>query len=228
MITIENLNFKIKNKAILEDINIKINSGEKVAIVGGNGAGKTTLVESILNINTKYTGNIKFDFEYKDSPLEKIGVQFQDSNYPVGLSVRDIIEFFSEKGKVVDKAFQKQLIDKFEMNDFLDKDSSKISGGQAQKLNVLLSLISKPKILVMDELTTGLDVFSRNSITAVVEEYIKKNKATLILVTHTASEIERFIDRVIVLKQGKIIDKLDKTKIIKDYKNVGNFLNQLH
>ena len=227
MIEIKNLNFKKKNNQILKNINLLIKTGEKVAIVGANGAGKTTLVESILNINKKWNGEIIFDFKYDKSPLEKIGVQFQDSNYPEGLSVREIIDFFKSKSLKIDHSFVDKMINEFKVNEFIDIDSSKISGGQAQKLNVLLALLSKPDILFMDELTTGLDVSSRSVITNFVSKYIASKEKTLILVTHTPGEIERFIDRVIVLKNGEISQDVKTKDIIKKYLSIELFLNQL-
>ena len=227
MIKVSNLSFKIKDKQILEDISFSIKEGEKIAIVGGNGAGKTTLIESMLQLNKSYTGEVKYDFEYNKSPLEKVGVQFQDSMFPQGLTVRDVIEYFSKKGKDVDVEFEKTLIKTMGIDQYIDVDSSKISGGQAQKLNVLLALIAKPKLLFMDELTTGLDVSSRSIITNEVERYLEENNATLLLVTHTAGEIERFIDRVLVLEKGKLINDLSVEEIIKEYKNVELFLLSL-
>ncbi|MCK5866765.1 MAG: ABC transporter ATP-binding protein [Mycoplasmataceae bacterium] len=227
MIKVSNLSFKIKDKQILKDISFAIKDGERIAIVGGNGAGKTTLVESMLQLNKSYTGEVKYDFDYKKSPLEKVGVQFQDSIFPAGLTVRDIIEYFSKKGKDVDVEFQNELIKTMGIDQYIDVDSSKISGGQAQKLNVLLALIAKPKLLFMDELTTGLDVCSRSTITNEVEKYLRKNKATLLLVTHTAGEIERFIDRVLVLEKGKLVNDLSVKEIVKEHKSVEEFLLSL-
>ena len=224
MIKISNLSFNIKGKQILDNISFSIKDGERVAIVGGNGAGKTTLVAYILQLNKSYTGDVEYDFEYKKSPLEKVGVQFQDSVFPAGLTVRDIIEYFSKRGKDVDVKFEKVLIKKMGIDEYIDVDSSKLSGGQSQKLNVLLALISKPKLLFMDELTTGLDVSSRSTITNEVEKYLKDNKATLLLVTHTAGEIERFIDRVLVLEKGKLVSDLKVKDIIKKHKNIEKFL----
>ncbi|MCK5807273.1 MAG: ABC transporter ATP-binding protein [Mycoplasmataceae bacterium] len=227
MIKVTKLSFKIKDKQILKDISFSIKDGEKIAIVGGNGAGKTTLIESMLQLNKSYTGKVEYDFEYKKSPLEKVGVQFQDSIFPQGLSVRDVIDYFSKKGKNIDVTFEKELIKTMGIDKYIDVDSSKISGGQAQKLNVLLALIAKPKLLFMDELTTGLDVSSRSVITNEVEKYLKENKATLLLVTHTAGEIERFIDRVLVLEKGTLVNDLSVKEIIKKHKSVEEFLLKL-
>ena len=227
MIKVTNMNFAVNNKPILKDISFNIKDGEHVAIVGGNGAGKTTIIESILGLNSKYSGKVEFNFDYQKSPLEKIGVQFQDSNYPIGLSTQEIIDFFIKKGNIKDTKFVNDLIDEFKINEFIHKDASKISGGQAQKLNVLLSLMTKPKVLFMDELSTGLDVFSRNIITKIVKNYIDKNQATLLLVTHIASEIETFADRVLVIERGKLINDFSKKEILTKYKSINLFLNSL-
>ena len=227
MIDVKDLSVQIGSKHILKDINITIKEGERVALVGANGAGKTSLVEVIIGLNKNYSGKINFNFKYDKSPLEKIGVQFQDALYPNGLSVGDVVEFFIEKTDTPDLELVEMMKRDFGISEFWDAKSSKISGGQAQKINILLALLNKPKVLFLDELTTGLDVHSKGELVNFIETYIKTKKITLILVTHTAGEIERFIDRVIVLSKGQVINKISTKDIKKKYKNIEEFLYSL-
>ncbi len=227
MIKITNLNRVVKDNYILTDINLTFKAGEKVAIVGGNGAGKTSLIETIIGIAAKSSGTVEFDYKFQKSPLEIVGVQFQDSNFPPGLKVNEIINFFLAKALHKNEALVKKLIKAFKIDDFLDFDGSKISGGQAQKVNVLLALLNKPKIIILDELTTGLDVFAQSTIVDEVEKYINKEKATMLLVSHNATEIERLATRVVLLDKGKVTFDGKVTDIIKKHKSVANFLKKL-
>ena len=91
------------------------------------------------------------------------------------------------------------------MEKFMDTDGSQISGGEAQKLNILLALINNPKIIFLDELTTGLDVVSKNIILNFIDRYIREHKdLTLIIITHMPSEIEKFCNKIIFMKNGEI------------------------
>ncbi len=205
MIKITKLNRTIKHNHILKDIDLEINKGDRIALIGGNGAGKTTLIETILGIQPYDRGAINYRFDYSYSPLEKIGIQFQDANYPRGLTVKRIIEFFKEKSIAPNHKLIERFIKELEMDKFMDTDGSQISGGEAQKLNILLALINNPEIIILDELTTGLDVVAKNSILGFIQEYIEEHKdLTLVLITHTPSEITRFCNKVVLMKDGRI------------------------
>lgn len=228
MIEITKLNKIVKHKPILRNINLEIKDGERVALIGSNGSGKTTLIETILNIQKKTSGKVDFKFEYQHSPTEKMGVQFQDANFPVGLTTKRLIEFFKLKALNRDEKYIEKLIDKFGVKEFLETDASKLSGGQAQKLNILLALINKPQILILDELTTGLDVSARNIIRAEVMDYINENKdLTLILITHIPAEIEEFCNRIVRMENGKIVEDFKVKDLTKKHKTVSDYMDTI-
>ena len=113
----------------------------------------------MVGLNKPTKGDIKFNYEYKSSHLEKIGIQFQDSSYPAGLSVKNIIDFVVEVFNVKsDKDEINSLIKIFGISEFYKKRATSLSGGQLQRLNALLAIIQKPKVLFLDELSTGLDI----------------------------------------------------------------------
>jgi len=224
MIKIKNLNKKIGKKQILKDINLEINEGDRIALIGGNGAGKTTLIETILGIQSPDSGTISYTFEYSHSPLEQIGVQFQDANYPYGLTVRRIIDFFKEKAISPDIELIDRFIKELEMDKFIDTDGSQISGGEAQKLNILLALINKPKIIFLDELTTGLDIVSRNIILEFIERYIKERaNSTMVIITHMPNEIKKFCNKIVLMKNGRI----EWVYSLKDLKNNNTSIDEV-
>ena len=227
MIDIKDLTLKYKDKYILDKINIKINKGDRIALVGGNGAGKTTLIEIMLGIQKPTSGKVSFNFDYKTTPLERIGVQFQDAKFPLGLTVKNLIAFFEEKALSVNKKVLEKFRKELGIDEFSERDAALISGGQAQKLNVLLSLINNPEILVLDELTTGLDIYAKSQILKIVQEYLKGTNKTLILVTHSKTEVEEFANRVILLKNGKKLIDENKSALVKKYKKISNVLDHI-
>lgn len=229
MIKITDLTLTIKGgRNLLDHVNLNINAGDRIAIVGGNGAGKTTLVETIIGIKKKTSGNIVFDFDYQKSPLEKVGVQFQESNFPLGLATGQIIEFFIEKTKSPNKKLIDKLIEEFGINDFYYTDASKLSGGQAQKLNVILALTNSPRLVILDELTTGLDVVAKTLISKAIKEYLESDKEiSMLLVSHTEHEIRALANRIIVMSHGKLIKDTTPSEVLKEYATIGDFLSTL-
>ncbi|MGL5308443.1 MAG: ATP-binding cassette domain-containing protein, partial [Metamycoplasmataceae bacterium] len=133
---------KMKNlKTVLHDVSFKIREGESIGILGANGAGKTTLVEILAGLNKQTSGDVKYLFDYNKSYLEEVGIQFQDSSYPPGLSVKEIISFIIEiYGAKIEKNELNALIQIFGINEFYRKNASSLSGGQQQRLNALLAL----------------------------------------------------------------------------------------
>ena len=178
LIKIENLTkvFKTKltTKTVLDNINLVIRQNDKIALLGVNGAGKTTFLEIISGVQPKTSGYISYGYEYKDSPYEKIGIQFQISHYPHGLTVNDLIKFLSHINKKikVKENVVSETIDMFGLSPLLYKEANSLSGGQKQRLNILLALINQPKFLLLDELTTGLDVNSQKTVISYLSKFL--------------------------------------------------------
>ena len=227
IIQIKNITKKFNDFVALNNVSIDINKSEKIALIGANGAGKTTLIEIILKIIKPTSGNILMNFDYKSSPLEKIGVQFQDSTYPNDLTVSEIIEFFIDvSNNKIDQNSLNKMVSAFEIQSFITKNASLLSGGQKQKLSVFLALVSNPEIIFLDELTTGLDIRVSKSITKFIKEYIESNNTTMILVSHNPFEIEKLCNRIIALKDGKIVHDEPIKEINKKYDNLNIFMEK--
>ncbi|MBP5783919.1 ABC transporter ATP-binding protein [bacterium] len=179
LIAIKNLCMVFKRKNVgkvyaVNNISFDINYLENLAFIGANGAGKTTTVEIIAGINKPTSGTIDYNFKYKKSFQEQIGIQFQDSSYPRGITVKNVIEFMRDaqgvdKERMSDEEFD-ELLDIFKIKEFYNLGASKLSGGQQQRLNVLLSLMHKPKVIFLDELATGLDIQIRHKL----EEFVQQ------------------------------------------------------
>ena len=210
-ITFENICFTYQNLPILKDINLRINAKEKVAIVGTSGAGKSSLVNLIPRFYEPSQGLLKIgSFEVKEYDLEQLrkNVKIVRQNDPLfNMSVKENImlgDEFSEEE--FNKAVKKAKVDKF--IDLLDEGydtvvgerGSKLSDGQRQRVAIARALIRKPKILILDEATSGVDSQTEEEIFEELKEY----DMTLIIISHRLSTIRK-ADKVVVLKDGEII-----------------------
>ena len=229
MIKIESGNLFFKKFHALNNISLEIKKGEKVAFIGHNGAGKSTLLDIIIGVKKLSNGTITYDIPNKKTIKDISGVQFQDHNFPSGIKVKHLLSFYLNifKMKKTDAYVQKLLMD-FQLHKHQNVVIKKLSGGQKQKLNILIAFLNKPKVLMLDEVLTGLDVTSQNNVIKSIMLKVKNNKnLTLIIVSHNAKEIEYLADRIIVLKYGDIIKDAQITDVIKEYKSLDNYLNTL-
>lgn len=210
---------------VLKNITFSINEGENVAILGGNGAGKTTLVEILAGLNKPTSGSVDIEYEYDNSYLEKIGIQFQDSSYPPGISVKNVIDFMIDVYKInVTKEEIKSLLKIFAIDKFYLRRASSLSGGEQQRLNAFIAIIHKPKIIFLDELSTGLDISIRTRIKEFIKEYAKENNMTITLVSHDMGEIEYLCERIIFLKNGEIYSDVHINDIKEHFQSLENFV----
>ncbi len=195
---------KYGNKAVLDHVSFCVEEGECLGILGHNGAGKTTLIETMLGLKKADQGQV-FLFDHnmikRDQQLfEKIGVQLQHSAYQSKIKVHELCQ---ERAVL----YQKDIDEDCLLTDFglLDKKNQMVeslSGGEKQKLSILLAVMHEPELIFLDELTTGLDVVARREIWKYLLE-LKKNKKSLILTSHYMDEVEALCDRILLLKEGK-------------------------
>lgn len=219
---------KFGHKVANDHISFKIFKGERVGIIGANGAGKTTLVEQIIGTSKPSSGTITYGFDYKKTPQEKMGMQFQTSSYPEGLSVKDVIDFSLDiYGSNIKQKDLDELLKIFQIYDFYKAKAKGLSGGQQQKLNVLLAIVHNPELVILDEISTGLDILAREEIVGYVDKITRSKKMTTILISHHMSEIETLCDRVIILSQGKIKAEDTIANIKKDHGSLGEFMKQI-
>lgn len=217
--------FGVGDKKIiaLNNVSFTLYENENVALLGANGAGKTTMIEIIAGINKQNSGEINYLFEYKNNFQEKIGIQFQDSQYPKGLKIKDILKFIIDVYDIdLNSKELEKIVESFGLKEFYNKKAKSLSGGQQQRLNILLALIHKPKIVILDELSTGLDISVRSKIINFIIEYCKKFKIQIILISHNMDEVEQIANRILIMQRGKLKVDLSKKDVIKKYKKVQN------
>lgn len=212
IITVENLKKRYREVEAVKGISFAIEEAEIFGIVGPNGAGKTTTIEIMEGFRKKDEGYVRvdgFDPEEGRKELKEImGVQLQKTAIFQSLKVEEAINLFSSLYKKT--ADIKKLLEIFSLNEKKKQFVKNLSGGEHQRLAVALAFVNDPKILFLDEPTTGMDPNARRDMWAVIEDSQKKGK-TVVLTTHYMEEAEALCDRVAIIDKGKII-ALDRPK----------------
>lgn len=240
IIEVKNLHKKYGDFAAVKGISFDVLEGEIFGLLGPNGAGKSTTLEIIETLRSKTSGQVIVDgYNLDDSPNEIkkiIGVQLQTSGYYPSLSLLELIGLFA--GLYNEEIEPMGLLDKVNLRDKAKAKFKELSGGQKQRFSIATTLINKPKIIFLDEPTTGLDPQARRNLWDLIRE-IRSQGTTVILTTHYMDEAEVLCDRVAIIDSGKIIalntpDKLidelvangfEKTKEVKQANLEDVFIN---
>ena len=210
------LNYKNYNTSVevIKGIDLKINSGEKVAVVGKSGSGKTSIIMLMAGLEQPTSGEIIFDQqpistfnedELADIRKKKIGIVFQSfyliPNYTALENVSLILEING-----IDNSKQKaeELLVQFGLKDRLHHFPTQLSGGEQQRVAIARSMVVKPKLILADEPTGNLDSENSQMISNLLFEYANKNQSSLVLVTHDLKFAEK-CDRIIKIEDGTIV-----------------------
>lgn len=210
IIQIDHLNKSFRDINAVQDLSFSVREGELFAFLGINGAGKSTTINIMCGQLSKDSGNILIDGQNLDKDLasikRKLGVVFQNSVLDSALSVYDNLESRAALYGIVGKAFRERLSVLSEMlafEDILKRTVGKLSGGQRRRIDIARALFHKPKILILDEPTTGLDPQTRKNLWDVISDLRKNENMTVFLTTHYMEEASE-ADYVIILDNGKI------------------------
>ncbi len=201
----------------VEDVSIKLNSGEVYGFIGPNGSGKSTTIRTLMGLINKTSGDIFIngkEFDKNDTSLKKeIGYLPSEINLYDDLTVREILDYHeSFYDKKVNKR-RKELVKLFLLDE--SKKIEDLSLGNSKKLGIILSLMHSPKILILDEPTSGLDPIMQNTFYELLLEE-KKKGTTILYSTHILSEVAKICDRIGFIKDGKIIKEDIRENIEKD------------
>lgn len=218
-------------KHVLRGATVGLRQGETLAIVGANGAGKTVLLETILgfNIPDKYEKMVlNLGHKRYSDNLKEVGIQYQQAKMPTNYKVREAINNqMSLHGKRINKNEVQNMINEFGILEFIDSTVEALSGGQKQRLNLLLAVMHQPKIMILDEFITGLDVNSVRKIISYVNELKVKNNASMIIISHQPEEIEALSDRIVIMKDGKITEQTNVANVLKEYGTMATFVEEV-
>lgn len=206
IIKVENLVKKYGDFEAVKGISFEVMEGEIFGLLGPNGAGKTTTLEIIETLREKTSGTITVDGMDLDKEPQAIkniiGVQLQAAGYYPNLNLKQIIELFSGLyNRVVDPLV---LLDTVNLREKAKNKFKELSGGQKQRFSIATTLINEPKIIFLDEPTTGLDPQARRNLWDLIKQ-LKERGATVVLTTHYMDEAEELCERVAIVDSGKII-----------------------
>src|ERR1051325_4597979 len=206
IISVSNLVKNYGNFQAVKGISFDVYEGEIFGLLGPNGAGKSTTLEIIETLREKTGGTVSvdgFDLDKHPGEIKKIiGVQLQSSGYYPGLNLVELIELFC--GLYNRDMDPMELLEMVNLKDKAKSKFKELSGGQKQRFSVATTLINQPKIIFLDEPTTGLDPQARRNLWELIRK-IRNQGTTVIITTHYMDEAEVLCDRVAVIDSGKIV-----------------------
>ncbi len=223
IIKTEKLRKEYKDVVALNDVSLSIEEKELFGLLGVNGAEKTTLIKILSGLIKETSGEAYVD----GKTLKQIGeikkivdVSPQETSVALNLTVKENLEFFQSVYGIDDKEHLERIIESFSLKEVLNKKTKTLSGGYQRRLSIAVALISKPKIVFLDEPTLGLDVIARRELWKIIREL--KNKITIVLTSHYLEEIEALCDRVAIMAKGNVLE-IGTVKELKEKYNEDSF-----
>ena len=223
ILEVKKINFSYGNKKVLENISFSIEEGTFCVLLGLNGAGKSTIFSLITRLQNLVVGEISINnYAIKDysNALKDIGIVFQEPTLDLDLTVRQNLFYY---GSLKGLDFKETIlsiddeIKKLELESHLDTQVRKLNGGHRRRVEILRALINKPKLLLLDEPTVGLDLKSRFDILEYVRNLVHTKNISVLWITHLFDEIEEN-DSVAVIKTGKIVESGIVKEIVNKHK----------
>jgi lipopolysaccharide export system ATP-binding protein len=214
------------NRLILDNINFKINEGQIFGMLGPNGVGKSTIFNLITGLVSPKSGKIKMEGEdvtqypiYLRSKKFKVGYVPQYGGYFNDLTLLDNLKAISEI-VIENKNFRNDkinyLISKFELDNLKDIQAKFLSGGQKKKLVIALSLLSNPKVLLLDECFAALDVLTIKMLQEIIVNLQQESKITICICDHQARDLLACVDVAMILSNGKIVAQNTPSNLVRD------------
>jgi lipopolysaccharide export system ATP-binding protein len=226
IINFENISLSYGNRLILDNINFKINEGQIFGMLGPNGVGKSTIFNLITGLVTPKYGKIIINNQdvtnypiYLRTKKFKVGYVPQYGGYFGDLTLHDNLKAISEI--VIDKKDLRDerinyLLSKFELENIKNVKTKFLSGGQKKKLVIALSLLSEPKVLLLDEVFAALDVLTIKMLQEIIVNLQQENNITILLCDHQARDLLACVDIAMIINNGKIIAQDTPSNLVKD------------
>ena len=226
VIEFENVSLAYGNRLILDNINFKINEGQIFGMLGPNGVGKSTIFNLITGLISPQNGKIKIEGHnvteypiYVRSRKFKVGYVPQYGGYFNDLTLFDNLKAISEiviENKNLRNDKINYLISKFELDNLKDIRAKFLSGGQKKKLVIALSLLSEPKVLLLDECFAALDVLTIKMLQETIVNLQQENKITICICDHQARDLLACVDVAMILSNGKIVAEDTPSNLVKN------------
>jgi ABC-2 type transport system ATP-binding protein len=219
-LSIEKLTKNYGKSAALEEFSFTLKENQLLAILGKNGNGKTTLMRCIMNLVHNWQGSVEFfnGLTMKDNRtriLQCTGFVPDQCCLPLHLTVEEILNISKNSWHLWDPVYCSSLLKQMELP--LDKKIRELSKGMKAKLNLLIALSIHPRLLLMDEPTTGIDPESRDAILGVLSQHMSEFSSSIILCTHLLDEVEQLATDTLILNQNRISTVIDMETIYDDF-----------
>lgn len=215
MFKVEDIKKSFKTKEVLKGVSFSIDEGDKVALLGNNGAGKSTLLKIIAGQLTANSGEINTSLDFQT----EIGMMPQGDILIDDLTVSDLV-YLKSKMNQIDNINVDEFLDMVELRDFKNHYVSGLSGGQKRRLSLLLTILNSPRLIFLDEPTTGMDLESVDNFWKLLEN----QNFTSVVVTHDFNQIDHFFTKVLILKDGRIA----ANELVDDIHKVGKTIEQFY
>ena len=222
LITIENLSVSFGDIKVIDNLTFSINKGETFGLLGSNGSGKTTIIRTLLGIYTPAAGKLLVNgAPFSVSSSTKLGYLPEERGLYKKEKVIDVMIYFGRlKGLSAAEASRWSLafLERVGLSDKSTTRIDKLSGGQQQKIQLGITIMNNPELLILDEPTKGFDPVNRRLLMNIIEEHHARG-ATVVYITHQMEEVERLCDRILLLKNGRASAYGSVKSIRKKYAN---------
>jgi ABC-2 type transport system ATP-binding protein len=219
VVTVRGLRKAYRSRVVVDDLDLDLHAGEILGLAGANGAGKTTTVECIQGLRRPDAGALRvlgFDPAAQAARLRPLlGSQLQDSALPDRLRVAEAVQLFAGRQAGDGTA----LLEQFGLAERRKSAFAALSGGERQRLFLVLALLNRPRLVILDELTQGLDPAARRGVWDAIRR-LHADGTSVLLVTHEMVEAEALCDRIMVLRSGRVLDSGTPADLVARYANV--------
>lgn len=222
VLEVSNLSKSFGKRKILDNINLTIHEGDIVGLIGPNGAGKTTLIKTILSLYKYDSGNVKIcGYDTKkdlEKALSKTGSIIENPDMYLHLTGKKNLKITTLINDIKDKGYVDEMVKFVGLDDRINDKVKKYSLGMKQRLGLANALIKKPKLLILDEPTNGLDPRGIKELRAMLKKISTEQNMSILISSHILSEVENICDRVIIIDKGNIVSEfgIEEAK----YKNI--------
>ena len=222
-VQIKNLSKKYNNYLAVDKINFNIEKNKTIGLLGPNGCGKTTTIGMMLGLVTPSEGEIILENKNintfsRDQILNRFNFASPYVELPKKLTVKQNLEVYGRLYGIKNLSKRiNEISSDLDIKNFFERKTGELSSGQKNRVSLAKSLINSPEILLLDEPTASLDPDIGDFIRSYIQEYKSKNKITILLASHNMNEVERLCDSIIMMRQGKIIDRGTCQTLIKKH-----------
>ena len=206
VVSVRGLSKSYDGRTVVDGLDLEVHAGQVVGLIGANGAGKTTTVEILQGLRRADAGEIRVlgldPVTEADRLRPQLGSQLQSSGLPDRLRVGEALELFGGRQATGGD----QLLEQFGLAHLRKSPFAGLSGGERQRLFLVLALLNKPRLVILDELTQGLDPAARREVWSAVVQ-LRETATTVLLVTHELDEAELLCERVVAMREGRVLDQ---------------------